>query len=553
MKPFRLLSLLVPALLLVWLPLASVAAADPGPLTPVTVSVGDVTQQLPLDTPTPTATEPPPTAPPTETPTDPPPTVTPTDPPTATPTATTPPQPGFHRPLVVITSYRARPGAITPGGSFNLELQVANQGQLTATNVVVAFTAGELIPRNSGGVLAVGAMSPGESRSLSQGFVASSSLTGLGAVTLEARVSYTDENGTSFSESFAIAINSTLPQPTSRPSGPVGPTPTPTAAVRSQLIVLDTRTDVALLQPGTRFMLELDVANVGNADARSVTMVAGGATVSPSDPTDPGAPQGQGGVTSSGGEFTNFSPLGASNIQSLGDIPAGGTIVARQPLIVNVSTNPGAYSFKISFVYYDDKGTLIVDDQVITLLVYLQPVVEVSFYRPPDPFFAGQPAGLPLQIINLGRKSVVLGNMRVTASAGQMINNTILIGPLDAGGYFTLDSTLIPDAPGPMELTITVDYNDDFNQAQTITRTLQVEVMEAPIIEEPPVDPGVDPGVGGPAPIGEETFGQLVMRFLRGMIGLDSAHTVADAGGPPGEMPGEIPLDGPAGSPAPVQ
>lgn len=553
MKPIRFLSLMLPLFLMVWLPLASVAAADPAPPTTATLVIGDATRSPGIETPTPISTEPPPTTPPTETPTDPPPTVTPTDPPTATPTATTPPQPGYHRPVVVITSYRARPGVITPGGSFNLEFQLANQGQTSANNVIVGFTAGELIPRGTGGVLAVGGLAPGESRSLSQGFVASGTLAGLGAVTMEARVSYTDETGTAYSESFSIAVHTTLPQPTSRPSGPGGSTPTPTAAVRSQLVIRDTRTDVALLQPGTRFVLELDVANVGNADARGVTMVAGGATLSPADPGDPGSPQGPGGgVSSSGGEFTHFSPLGASNVQSLGDVPAGGTLVAQQPLIVNVSTNPGAYSFKISFVYYDDKGNLVVDDQVITLLVYLQPVVEVSFYRPPDPFFAGQPAGLPLQIINLGRKSVVLGNMRVTTSAGQLMDNTILIGPLDVGGYYTLDATLIPDAPGLMELTVTVDYTDDFNQAQTITRTLQLEAMEAPIFEEPPVDPGVDPGVGEPVPTGDETFGQLVMRFLRGMIGLDSGPTVtASPAESPGEMPEEMP-SGPSGFPVPV-
>jgi hypothetical protein len=437
-------------------------------------------------------------------------------------TATTPSQPGFYRPLVVMASYRSRPGTITPGANFKLEFRLANQGQLTAHNVTIAFTASDLIPHGSGGVIAVGQMTPGADRELNQAFTASSGLAGLGAIILEAHINYTDENGTAYSESFSVAVNTTLPQSTSPPSGPARPTPTPTAALRSQMIIQDTRTDVEILQPGTRFILEVQVANVGNADAKRVTMIAGGAAVSPSDPNNPDNPPGSGGISGSGGEFTNFSPLGASNVQSLGDVPAGSSLTARQPMIVNVSTNPGAYSFKISFVYEDDDGDLIVDDQVITLLVYMQPVVDVSFYRDPGPLFAGQPNSLPLQIVNLGRKSVVLGTMRVAAPNGQWMNNTVLIGTLDSGGYFTLDSTLIPDAPGPMDLVVSVDYTDDFNEPQTILRTIPVEILEAPVFEEPPVDWGEGPGMGEPPPFQTETFWQKTLRLLSGLVGLDS-------------------------------
>ncbi len=60
---------------------------------------------------------------------------------------------------------------------------------------------------------------------------------------------------------------------------------------------------------------------------------------------------------------------------------------------------------------------------------------------------------LPLQVVNLGRKGAVLGNMRVTAEGAELSNNTILVGALDIGGYYTLDTTVIPDQPGPLELT----------------------------------------------------------------------------------------------------
>ena len=85
---------------------------------------------------------------------------------------------------------------------------------------------------------------------------------------------------------------------------------------------------------------------------------------------------------------------------------------------------------------------------MITLLVYSPPVVDINFYRDPGPMFAGQPNQLPLQVINLGRKGNVLGNMRVTGEGAQFSNNTTLVGLLDTGNYFTMDATMIPDGPG---------------------------------------------------------------------------------------------------------
>ena len=93
-----------------------------------------------------------------------------------------------------------------------------------------------------------------------------------------------------------------------------------------------------------------------------------------------------GGVSGGSGEFTNFAPVGASNVQSLGDLDPGGAIQAKQNLIVNTSTNPGAYPMMVTFSYVNDKNEPINDDQVITLLVYSLPNVDVSFYRPLDTF-----------------------------------------------------------------------------------------------------------------------------------------------------------------------
>jgi hypothetical protein len=282
----------------------------------------------------------------------------------------------------------------------------------------------------------------------------------------------------------------------------------------------------------------MTVQNTGNIPAQRVTMIVGGGS---SGGTGGETPQ-PGGVSGGSGEFTNFAPVGASNVQTLGDLGAGGSIQAKQDLIVNVSTSPGAYPMKVTFSYLNDKGEVINDEQVITLLVYSLPNVDVSFYRPPDPFFVGQPGALPIQVSNLGKRLAVLGNMKVTSTSGFIENGTLLVGSLDTGGYVTLDSTFIPEQPGPMSLEVTIDYTDDFNQPRTITRALEIEVMEAFI--EPTPDPSLGEGEAFPIPT-EESALQKVWRFILGLLGLDSAPpTNGDPGIVPVE-PQEEPLPGP--------
>jgi hypothetical protein len=465
--------------------------------------------------------------------------------PTSTPVPTNTPAPtAFGRPLLVVQSYGASSPELWPGSDIDFEITFVNQGQVQAINAVASFPSGDLIPRVTGGVRAMGALDPGGTSRIFQPFTVNSELTGKKVATLEVNVTYNDANGQAYTDKFTLTFP--VQQPVVGPPGPTR-TPTPTATprnvLRPQLLIAAYSTDVDKLQPGGRFVLTLDVQNVGSADARRVTMIAGGGTSSGSpDPGGTPGTGGSGGVSGSGGVFTNFAPVGSSNVQSLGDLAANGRLEAHQTFVVNASTNPGAYPMKFSFVYAAADGTTFTDDQVITLLVYLPPQVDVSYYRAPDPQFAGQPGLLPIQIVNLGRKSTVLGNMRVTSADASLTNNVVLVGALDPGGFFTLDATVIPNLPGDLMLEVAVDYTDDFNAPQTITKTLTVTVLDAG-----PVGPvGPDGGDGGPVepPVTPpESLWDKLMRLIRGLLGLDSGKPTDGGTVVPGDGDGK-PIDG---------
>lgn len=457
---------------------------------------------------------------------------------TSTPAAT-----AFVRPLLTVQSYGASSATITPGTDLDFEMTFLNSGQSGATNIVVTFPVGDFTPRVTGGVRSVRNLGPGESEKVYQPLTANKSMAGNSTASLVVSVAYTDANGQSYTETFTLSFPVTPPS-----SGGVSatstPTPTPTQRVvlRPQLLITAYATDVELLVPGTRFTLLLSIQNLGAADARRITMIAGGGTAGGGSGGD-GTPTGPGGVSGSGGDFSKFAPIDSSNVQSLGDLAVGETFSAEQTFVVNATTTAGAYPMEFSFIYTAENGSY-TDDQVITLLVYELPQVDMSLYRDPGPFFQFQPNLLPVQIVNLGRKTSVLGNMRVTASSGGVTfaNNIILVGNLDPGGFFTLDATVIPELPGPLELQITVDYTDDFNQQRTITDTVTVEV-----IESIPVDPGDGGGEGPiePPPPEPETFWDKVLRFIRGLFGLDSGEVTDPGDG--GVFPddgGLIPDDG---------
>ncbi len=441
-------------------------------------------------------------------------TSTPTDVPTATPTATDVPLP-FVRPQLVVSSSKTS-GTVASNSEFKLNLRLRNAGTSEAYSVQAVFTSADLAPLKNGGVVALGTIAAGDSSSVSQNFLVTGQLAGQLIVMVDVTVTYYDDQGTSYSDKFTLTVGTT----NSGYSGVVYPTATPTGVKSSQLVIPSYAVNIDLLQPGEQFTLTMTVQNSGNAKAQRITMIVGGGS---SGGSASGTPQ-PGGVSGGSGEFTNFAPVGASNVQSLGDLPAGGMLQASQNLIVNVSTNPGAYPMKVTFSYLNDRNEVVNDEQVITLLVYSLPNVDVSFYRPPDPFMVGQPGALPVQVVNIGKRASVLGNLKITSDTGTIENGTGLVGSLDAGGYFTLDSMFTPEQSGKQILNISIDYTDDFNQPRTLTRKLEVEVMEG-VPEEPTIDPSLNGGGGGgEMPIvTDEPFLHKVWRFVLGLLGLDSA------------------------------
>lgn len=469
--------------------------------------------------------------------------------PTKTPAPTNTPAPtAFVRPLLVVNSYGASSAEIAPGENLAFEMTIANAGQSRASNVVATFVTGNFTARDTGGVQALGIIDPGGSVRFWQPLAASRDLAGQSIGTLEVKVDYTDVNGTTYSETFALTF------PVKRvATGGAAPTATPTATatatatsgpiLRPQLLVTGYEVDQEQLEPGMGFTLNLTLQNQGNADAVRVTMILGGGSTTGG--TVDGTPVPGGGLDGASGDFGKFAPVGASNVQTLGNLNQNDSLETSMALIVNAATEPGAYPVKVTFVYTDARNNSYEDDQVITLLVFKRPSVEMSFYTPVFDFFVGQPDSLPLQLVNSGRGTAVFGNFSVNGEGATFENNSFFVGTLDPGGFFPLDAVIYPEMAGPLDLVLSVNYTDDFNQPQILTKTLTINVIDAPIFEEP-ID-GFPEELFPEVAEEPETFGQKVWRFILGLLGLSSG--VPQPAQPDFGVPGDFPIDGPVDVP----
>lgn len=455
--------------------------------------------------------------------------------PTATPAPTQ-----FSRPVLVVQSYGASAPEVAANENYDFEMTLQNAGGAGATNIIVTFTSGDFLPTLTGGTRAVGNLGPGQSVRFFQPLVSTSGLSGKRIATLEVKVSYVTDNGTAYNDSFNLTF------PVRQFSGVAGPTatptPTPTLApqLRPQLLISAYESSVEPLTAGARFVLNITVTNRGNATARRVVAVLGGGGSAGGGSGTPTAPGG--GIGAGGGDFSNFAPLDASNVVPVGDLAPGQSASISQNIIVNATIKPGAFPLKYSFVYQDERNNGFTDEQVITLLVYQPPIVDVNFYRDPNPIFSQQTTILPLQIVNLSRNLAVLGTVEVKANGVLLPVQNAFVGALEAGLPFQLDPQFTPLSAGPQEVTVFMNYTDDFNQQRVISKTLTVNVQEGGGVF-PPDGGGTDGGgvIVDPQPPAQEDFFAWLWRLIRGLLGLDSGQNTTPNQQPPMNTPGELP------------
>ena len=307
------------------------------------------------------------------------PTPTPLPSSTPLPTSTTIP---FARPQIVIDTYTLSVPAVRYGQDFTLEMRLDNAGGSTAYGIQVTFTSTNLLMLKNGGVISKESLGVVGKIGFSQVMTAAASLVGENRVNVEMSVSYFDDKGAPYTDKFTLVFPSFrqqlwgIHQPCNFH---------PNRLRRSQLVVTNYKTDVDPLQPGEQFSLNLTVQNTGSMAAKGVTMIVGGGS-SFRLVVHPRAGSPEAAVTSP--ISPRWAPPTSSRWATSNRGSGAPHRTDRQCL-----HQPGCLPDEDRFFLSGPDGNQVNDEQVITLLVYSLPNVDVGFYQPVGDLMR-RPAGL---------------------------------------------------------------------------------------------------------------------------------------------------------------
>jgi hypothetical protein len=267
------------------------------------------------------------------------------------------------------------------------------------------------------------------------------------------------------------------------------------------LLLASYQTSVENLQPGNRFTLDITVENAGSGDARNTLISFGGVL---------------GGAAADGNTETSssFAPVGTAGLDFVGDIAGGGQVQASQEFMVAANLASGIYSLPISFDYLLPDGTAEQVTLNISLVVLMPPQIEVSPAQAlPMSINVGETMPINLEIKNNGR-NINLDEAVFTIENGEILDGANI--PLDIlyeGEETSISALIMPSEEGAVEVTLTLHYTDELNQAQSMVFNYSSEAVmpmpveefpieEAPIIEAPIAEPEVN------------WFGRIMMALL---------------------------------------
>ena len=382
---------------------------------------------------------------------------------------------GKGRPQLVIEAAQTEPALLGPGDAFSLTIRLANRGSRTATQVVAGVASPDLaVPAGGSNVVAIDHIGIEQEVTATLPLVLGE-VTQAGRLNLEVALDCSDYEGGSYTarQSVGLEVSTAL-------------------ADRPQLVVDSYHTTPDSLAPGDTFTLTLEVSNVGGGEARRLTLTLGG----------------------EGGSGMNpFAPLDSSNVKFIPQLAAGATVEVTQRLVVDGGAEAGAYSVPVALAFDDARGTRHTDSQLISLLVRRRPHLQIGFYRPVEMASIDVPIRLPVEVTNIGRTLINVSTMELSSTQLEISEGSMYLGPLDGGTSGSLEATAVAKEGGTAEVLVTVNYLDDFEQPQVVTKTLTVEV-------EKPVE--ISPEAEEEAQEQEESFWDKVLRFLRGLVGLGS-------------------------------
>ena len=400
--------------------------------------------------------------------------------------------PDTGRPQIVIADSAIQPGA--DEGQINLLLTLHNVGNRWARGVVVNLGPSEVFSPAEGS----SAISVEPDLKVDEQVTVTLPLALLrspeGRFTQDFTVEYGSYSGGSYQTTERVPISLT---------GEVARAP--------RLLIQGYEVDPTPVTPGATFDLHLMLANVGDGPAEQVFVR----------------------LT----ELGPLAPVDSSNVRFINRVEAGAALELSYRLAASGSAEDGLVAFNVELTYDDAFGVETTETVNISLRVMAVPHFHIGLFEDmPQPIYVGDVFELPIEVINIGESRVNVSTVEVTSDALDVRNGSVYIGPLDGG----TSGTLVPQAEalraGPAEVLVTINYLDNFQQPQTLSETLTLQVAAGGDGAEPGDEEQGGRnrrGVAGEDSGGELSFGQRLWRAVLGFLGLGTRPADGATAGEP--------------------
>ncbi len=232
-----------------------------------------------------------------------------------------------------------------------------------------------------------------------------------------------------------------------------------------RVIVTGFSTDPAEVRAGSNFTLTIHLRNTSKSSKVSNMLFD---LSSPSEGTD---------------EQTTapaFLPSSGSSSIYLDGIKANGTADISIQLNAKADLLQKPYSVELSMKYEDKDGGSVDAASSLSIPVKQDARFEFSdFEISPDSISVGDEANVMCNLYNLGR--IKLYNVKAAFEGTCIEKEEVFLGNVESGTSASIDAMLegAQATEGPAKVTMTVSYEDEAGTVSTVTKDLQLTVMES--------------------------------------------------------------------------
>jgi len=270
------------------------------------------------------------------------------------------------------------------------------------------------------------------------------------------------------------------------------------APSKPTILISQFTTDPAPIVPGEAFTLTFELENVGDRDARKVSIVIrdqqGNESVGETEQ-----------ALAEGSQI--FSPVESGNMLYISKIPEGEKVKASIRMMAPGDIKPGLYNLDIMMEYGDAGRASYQASQRIGLVVSQEDSLKIVSLQVPSELMVGDEASLSAEIVNLG--NAPLRGIKVEVEGDlELEEPSQYFGTFEAGDFDEYSSQFFVENPGTKQGKVVVSYYDPFNKLQRVEEEFSIQVKGP----ESPAEPETGKAKG--------SFWDSLLSFLKGLLGL---------------------------------